>query len=282
MGRNLKPSGNLPFRNGASGLDEIQNVAATSSPCLHLLHGDVVGNERRLHLDAELLEDDRPGIGGRRALGIEVHHLAGEVLERLDLGPHEHVRLRGEQVQQVVDAPPGVGELGLGLEVVEHVAVDDGRIDAAQVEQVVDVVEGPARDDRQHAHVVAVVEHAGELGGELQRRAFEAAGGEPDRPGVDAVLVRLLDGRRRRAGGRPAALGACATSIACGAGPAWRARPTRCGGACAWAAERRAEDRRAARPATTAGYANALDTPSAPLLAMALPDSRRDAHQGLM
>ena len=34
MGRNLKPSGNLPFRKGASGLDEIQNVAATSGPRL--------------------------------------------------------------------------------------------------------------------------------------------------------------------------------------------------------------------------------------------------------
>ena len=32
MGRNLKPSGNLPLRKGARGLDEIQNVAATSGP----------------------------------------------------------------------------------------------------------------------------------------------------------------------------------------------------------------------------------------------------------
>ena len=32
MGRNLKPSGHFPFRNGGSGLDEIQNVAATSLP----------------------------------------------------------------------------------------------------------------------------------------------------------------------------------------------------------------------------------------------------------
>ena len=38
---------------------------------------------------------------------------------------------------------------GLFLEVIQHVAVDDGRVDAAQIEQVVDVVERPARHDRQ-------------------------------------------------------------------------------------------------------------------------------------
>ena len=253
MGRNLKPSGNLPFRNGASGLDEIQNVAATSVALPHLLHGHVVRNERRLHVDAELLEDDRAGEVGRGARRIEVHHLAGEILQRVDLRPDEHVHLRREQAQQVVDAPPGIGELGLVLEVVEHVAVDDGRIDAAQVEQVVDVVEGPARDDRQHAHVVAVVEDAGELGGELQRRALDAAGGETDRPGVDAVLLRLLGGCRvAPARATALALAACATSTGCGTGACvdGRAHALRRRSALA----RRASatpTRRNARPATT-------------------------------
>ena len=168
--------------------------------------------------------------------GIEVHDLAGEVLHRLDLGPDEDVRLRGEQVHEVVDAPPGVGELGLGLEMVEHVAVDDGRVHAAQVEQVVDVVERPARDDRQHAHVVAVVEHARELGRELQRRALEAPGGEPDRPGVDAVLVRLLAGSagltdgRRLAAWSPAR---CTESTLEPQALGCRMAPALCGGDCA-------------------------------------------------
>ena len=221
---------------------------------LHLLHGDVVGNERRLHVDAELLEDDRPGIGGGRALRIEVHHLAGEILQRVDLGPHEHdAASDGKQVQQVVDPPPGAGELGLGLEVVQHVAIDDGRIDAAQIEQVVDVVERPARDDRQHAHVVAVVEHAGELGGELQRRALEPPGGEADCPGVDAFLLRLL-GRRGvvAASRRRAASGlwlACAMSTlragACvtGAPTRWRRSACACAAKRARPGKHRAEER---------------------------------------
>ena len=36
-----------------------------------------------LLLDAELLEDDRPRKGGSGTLGIEVHHLAGEIVELL-------------------------------------------------------------------------------------------------------------------------------------------------------------------------------------------------------
>ena len=68
-----------------------------------------------------------------------------------------------------------IGELRLVLEMIEHVAIDDGRIDAAQIEQVVDIVERPARDDRQHAHVVAVIEHARKLRREQQRRPFYPA-----------------------------------------------------------------------------------------------------------
>ena len=207
MGRNLKPVGELALEEGRQGLRRDPEGGGDLGALLHLAHGDAVRDEGRLHVDAELLEDDRAGIGGGRALGVEVHHLAGEILDRVDLRPHEDVRFRRKQVDQVVDAPPGVGELGLRLEVIEHVAVDDGRIDAAQIEQVVDVVERPARDDRQHAHVVAVVEDAGELGGEDQRRALDPARGEAQRPGVDALLVRLLGERLGRGNGDGLALG---------------------------------------------------------------------------
>ena len=172
---------------------------------------------------------------------IEVDHLAGEVLQRIDLRPDENVHLGGKQAQQVVDAAPGTRELRLVLEVVEHVAVDDGRIHAAQVEQVVDVVEGAARHDRQHPHVVAVIEHARELGSELQGRPFGATGREAHRPRVDPLLVRGFVERR---GPRRGRRGATAVAAVGGA-------PRRCGGVCdcAWAASEPAEAR-IARPAT--------------------------------
>ena len=50
---------------------------------------------------------------------------------------------------------------------IEHIAIDDRRVDAAQVEQIEYVVEDAASHDRQDAHVVAVIDDAGELGGEL-------------------------------------------------------------------------------------------------------------------
>ena len=102
------------------------------------------------------------------------------------------MHLGRKQAQQIIHPPPGALELRLALEVIEHVAVDDSRIDPAQVEKVVDVVEGPARDDRQDAHVVAVVEHTRQLRSEQQRCAFDASGGEPHRPGVDALLLHMI------------------------------------------------------------------------------------------
>ncbi len=40
-----------------------------------------MGDELRIDLDAQALEYDWPTEGGRRALRIEVHGLAGEVLQ---------------------------------------------------------------------------------------------------------------------------------------------------------------------------------------------------------
>ncbi len=133
----------------------------------HLFHRGRVRDEGLFHIDAELPEDDGPRERGRSALRIEVDDLAFEILERVDLRPHEDVHLGGEQAHQVVDTLHGRPEFRLRLEVIEHVTVDDGGINAPQVEQVVDVVERPARHHRDEAHVVAVVEDAGEFRREL-------------------------------------------------------------------------------------------------------------------
>ena len=48
-----------------------------------------------------------------------------------------------------------VGDLLDRLEVLEHVGMGDGDVDALEVEQVLDVVGGTRRDDGQHAQVLA-------------------------------------------------------------------------------------------------------------------------------
>ena len=48
----------------------------------------------------------------------------------LDLRTNENVDLRGEQVGEVMDAFVDAGDLGIFLEVFQHVAIDDRRIDA--------------------------------------------------------------------------------------------------------------------------------------------------------
>jgi hypothetical protein len=101
--------------------------------------------------------------------------------------------------------------------VVEHVAVDDGRVDAAKIEQVVDVVEGNARP---------------------------AAS-----PTVQALILCVFPSSvgvfSPRGAARPlGATGATSTGLAAGA-------PRPCGGTCAWArVTSEPTDTRIASPAT--------------------------------
>ncbi len=78
---------------------------------LHLLQRQRVRDEGLVDVDAEPAEDQRTGVGSRRAQRVEVHLLAGEILQALDLGPHEDVQLRREEVQQVGDVPAELGKL---------------------------------------------------------------------------------------------------------------------------------------------------------------------------
>ena len=92
-----------------------------------------MGNESLFCIDAEAAEDQRPRIGCGRALGVEIHLLAGKILQALDLGPDKDMQLGGEETEQVRD--PTLDVRCLELVLFERVGVDDRRIDAAQIEQ---------------------------------------------------------------------------------------------------------------------------------------------------
>ena len=101
----------------------------------------------------------------------------------------------------------------LNLVLFERVGIDDRRIDAAQVEQRIQVFRGAPGDDRQDMQIRAIVDDAGHLRRETDRRALEQAAGEADGPGVHLLFLRRCAGRaarRRRLG----CLAVCACTLA--------------------------------------------------------------------
>ncbi len=140
-------------------------------------------NERLLHIEPETAEDQRSGIGGRGAERVEIHLLADEIVQAVDLRPDEDMQLGREEIEHIVDLVLNVRDLALVL--VERVRIDDRKVDAAQIEQRIDVFRRSARDDREHVHVVPVVDNPRHLRGEADRRAFQKSPGKAHRPGVD-------------------------------------------------------------------------------------------------
>src|SRR5262245_13038607 len=121
-------------------------------------------NERVFRIDAEPAEDQRPRICRSRALGVEIYLLAGEILQALDLRPDKDVKLRREQIEQVSNPTPDLRDLNLVL--FERVGIDNRRINAAQIEQRVQIFRGAPRDNRQDMQIRAVINDAGHLSGE--------------------------------------------------------------------------------------------------------------------
>ena len=102
-----------------------------------------------------------------------------------------------EHRDDVVHALFDAGDLLHVLEVVENVGIGDGKIHPLQIDEVGDVADGAVADDRQHAHIIAVVERLAEVGGILGERALEQSAGEAYSPIVDFCrLVGFLDADR--------------------------------------------------------------------------------------
>ena len=144
---------------------------------------------------------NRIGAGHRRAGArcVKADLLAGQVLQRVYVRAHEQVHVADVHAGDVVDALLDVGDLLDRLEVLEHVGIGEGDVNALQVKQVLDVVGGAVGDHRDHAQLVAVVEIAGYLGPEADERALRQAAGETDRPIVDlGDRLALADGGRGR------------------------------------------------------------------------------------
>ena len=118
-----------------------------------------------------------------------------------NLRSNEDMQLGREQIQDIGNSSLDVRHLGLVF--LERVGIDDRRIDAAQIEQRIQVLRGPARDDRQNMQVVPIVDHAGDLRSQADRRALEETPGQANRPGVHGNHFRP---RLRR-------LGPCQTNL---------------------------------------------------------------------
>ena len=109
------------------------------------------------------------------------------------------MQFRREQIEQVGDARPDLRYLNLVL--FERVGIDDRRVDAAQVEERIQIFRGTPGDDRQDMHIRPVVDDAGNLRCKANRRPLKQAAGEADRPGIHLLFFsRARRGALRRAG----------------------------------------------------------------------------------
>ena len=152
-----------------------------------------------LDIDSQPGENQRPGIGCRRAQGVEVHLFTPEIIKRLDFRSHEYVKLRGEKVQDIGDLLLDVRHLRLVF--LHNVRVDDRHIHPLQIKKGVDVLGGAAGHDRQDMGIVAIVHDPCDLGRQAERRPFQLTTRETDRPGV--YLFPSAIGWRLCVPGRP-------------------------------------------------------------------------------
>jgi len=97
------------------------------------------------------------------------------------------VQFRGKETEQVGDAALDLRYLDLVL--FECVGIDDRRIDAAQIQQRVQVFRGAPGDDRQDMQIRSVVDDARDFRRKAKRRALEQTAGEADRPRVHLVFI---------------------------------------------------------------------------------------------
>ena len=58
-------------------------------------------NKRLLHIETETTKDQRPRVACGRALVVEIHLLADEVVQAPNFRPDEDVQFRRKQIQHV-------------------------------------------------------------------------------------------------------------------------------------------------------------------------------------
>ena len=106
------------------------------------------------------------------------------------------MQLRREEIEQVRDPAPDLRYLNLVL--FERVGIMDRRIDAAQIEQRVQIIRGAPGDARQNMQIRP--DDAGHLRREAEGRTLKQSAGEADGPGVDLLFFLSRTGRRRGEG----------------------------------------------------------------------------------
>src|SRR5215471_3099294 len=149
-------------------------------------------DQHLLDIDAQALEDDGASQARAGAGGPEIDLLASQILEALDLVAGENMQLRYRQAHDVVNALLKTLRLSLRAEILEHIRLRDRDVDATQVKKIVKIRRRPARHDRQHAHIVAVVDHRRYFVGHAHLAAGQEAADNADGPRILAVLQLLI------------------------------------------------------------------------------------------
>src|SRR5262245_26383214 len=157
----------------------------------------------RLNLDAETLEDHRPGDAWTRSLDMESHLLARQILQVVDARARQDVKFGVVHLRYVIDPLVDIPRLARFLVKVENVGVRNRDVEAPQVEKIRDIFGRSIGDDRQDAEIVAVIESLAEFGRKADETALKLAGGDGNGPTVDESDLRLFAADRgcRRAAG---------------------------------------------------------------------------------
>src|SRR5262245_24392947 len=106
----------------------------------------------RIYFDAEPIENKWTRVGSSRATRIEVDRLASKILQTLDFRARENVQFGWEKMHQIINALVDFTDFRVILEVGEDIAVDDRRVDTLEIQEVMHVLEWPARYDRKNPH----------------------------------------------------------------------------------------------------------------------------------
>src|SRR5215472_6770258 len=95
-----------------------------------------------LDIDAEPLEHDGAGEARAGASRTEIDLLAAQILQRLNVIARQNVQFRDRHPDYVLNAALKIGRFALGAEIFENVGLGDRRIDAAQVQEIVEIGRG--------------------------------------------------------------------------------------------------------------------------------------------